>query len=35
VGNDRDFNGDGWICGKHVSNDGSVHVHIDNNRPLR
>ena len=35
VGNDRDFNGDGWICGKHVSNNGSVHVHIDNNRPLR
>jgi hypothetical protein len=34
VGNDRDLNGDGWICGKHVSNNGSVHVHIDNNVPL-
>jgi hypothetical protein len=34
VGNDKDFNGDGYICGKHVSADGSVHVHIDNNVPL-
>lgn len=34
VGNDKDLNGDGWICGKHVSNNGSVHVHIDNNVPL-
>ena len=34
VGNDRDLNGDGWICGKHVGADGSVHVHIDNNVPL-
>ena len=34
VGNDRDLNGDGWICGKHVGKDGSVHVHIDNNVPL-
>lgn len=34
VGNDRDFNGDGWICGKHVGANGSVHVHIDNNVPL-
>mgnify|MGYP003471058414 CR=1 FL=1 len=34
VGNDRDLNGDGWICGKHVGNNGSVHVHIDNNVPL-
>ena len=34
VGNDRDLNGDGYICGKHVSNNGSVHVHIDNNVPL-
>ena len=34
VGNDRDLNGDGYICGKHVSEDGSVHVHIDNNVPL-
>lgn len=34
VGNDRDLNGDGWICGKHVGKNGSVHVHIDNNIPL-
>jgi len=34
VGNDRDLNGDGWICGKHVGKNGSVHVHIDNNKPL-
>lgn len=34
VGNDKDLNGDGWICGKHVTNDGRVHVHIDNNVPL-
>ena len=31
VGNDRDLNGDNWICGKHVGVDGTVHVHIDNN----
>ena len=35
VGNDKDLNGDGWICGKHVGANGSVHVHIDNNVPLR
>ena len=34
VGSDKDLNGDGWICVKHVSEDGSVHVHIDNNVPL-
>ena len=34
VGNDRDLNGDGYICGKHVGKNGSVHVHIDNNIPL-
>jgi hypothetical protein len=34
AGNDRDLNGDGWICGKHVGANGSVHVHIDNNVPL-
>ena len=34
VGNSRDRNGDGYICGKHVSADGSIHVHIDNNVPL-
>lgn len=35
VGNDDDLNGDGWICGKHVSEDEGVHVHIDNRMPLR
>jgi hypothetical protein len=34
VGNDRDLNDDGWICGKHVGANDSVHVHIDNNLPL-
>ena len=34
VGQDRDLNGDGWICGKHVSANGRIHVHIDNNVPL-
>jgi hypothetical protein len=34
AGNSEDFNGDGYICGKHVSADGTVHVHIDNNVPL-
>ena len=34
VGNDEDLNGDGWICGKHVGKNGSVHVHIDNNVPV-
>lgn len=33
VGNAGDFNGDGYICGKHVSKDGSIHVHIDNYVP--
>jgi len=30
VGTADDQNGDGWICAKHVSADGSIHVHIDN-----
>ena len=34
VGADTDRNGDGWLCVKHVSVDGSIHVHIDNNIPL-
>lgn len=34
VGNDRDQNGDGWICVKHVGVNGSIHVHTDNNIPL-
>lgn len=35
VGTDTDRNGDGWICVKHVSVDGTIHVHIDNNVRLR
>ena len=31
VGTESDRNGDGWICGKHVGVDGSIHVHTDNN----
>ncbi|HEX6385656.1 MAG TPA: hypothetical protein VF177_13380 [Anaerolineae bacterium] len=34
AGTDNDRNGDGWICGKHVSTSENVHVHIDNNTPL-
>ncbi len=34
VGTVADQNGDGWVCAKHVSVDGSVHVHIDNNFPF-
>ena len=30
VGTAADQNGDGWICAKHVSVDGSIHVHVDN-----
>ena len=33
VGNDRDLNGDDWICGKHAGLNGKVHVHTDNNIP--
>ena len=29
-----DKNGDGWICMKHVGDDGYNHVHIDNNFPF-
>lgn len=31
VGNDKDQNGDGWVCVKHAGKDGKVHVHADNN----
>ena len=34
VGNDKDQNGDGWLCVKHAGPNGSIHVHIDNNVPL-
>ena len=35
VGTDTDFNGDGWICVKMVSVDSNIHVHVDNNLPLK
>lgn len=34
VGNDKDQNGDGYLCVKHVGQNGAIHVHIDNNLPL-
>ena len=33
VGTSADQNGDGYICMKPVTPDGSIHVHIDNNVP--
>ena len=35
VGNDKDANGDGYICVKHVGKNGKNHVHIDNNVPVQ
>jgi hypothetical protein len=34
IGNDKDLNGDNYLCVKHVGKGGIVHVHIDNNVPL-
>lgn len=34
IGNDKDQNGDGFLCVKHVGEEGINHVHIDNNVPL-
>lgn len=34
AGTHGDANADGWLCMKHVSVDGHVHVHTDNNVPL-
>jgi hypothetical protein len=34
VGSAVDRNGDGWICAKHVSAGGHIHVHIDNQAAL-
>jgi hypothetical protein len=34
VGNDKDQNGDGWLCVKHVGQNGAIHVHIDNSVPM-
>lgn len=33
VGSDADKNGDGYICVKHVTPSGMIHVHVDNNLP--
>ena len=35
VGVDTDRNGDGYVCVNHVGLDEKVHVHTDNNIPLR
>jgi hypothetical protein len=35
VGSDKDQNGDGYICVKHVGVDGNIHIHIDNDIPLK
>ncbi len=34
AGTDTDLNADGYICAKHVSVDGDIHVHVDNNARL-
>jgi len=34
VGSAADQNGDGYLCVSHVSVNGNIHVHIDNNVPL-
>jgi hypothetical protein len=33
VGTSADQNGDGYICVKPITPDGSIHVHTDNNVP--
>ena len=33
AGTDADLNGDGYVCMRHVTPTGKVHVHIDNNLP--
>ena len=33
VGNDKDQNGDGWVCVKHTGKGDKIHVHADNNYP--
>jgi hypothetical protein len=35
VGSAADQNGDDYLCVKHVSVDENIHVHIDNNVPLK
>ncbi|MBI1296231.1 hypothetical protein GC175_14850 [bacterium] len=30
-----DTNGDGYVCMKKVGKDGGIHVHVDNNLPLK
>ncbi len=34
IGNDKDQNGDGYLCMQHVGDGGNNHVHIDNYVPL-
>jgi len=34
VGSDKDLNGDGYICVKPITPNGTIHVHVDNNVKL-
>jgi hypothetical protein len=34
VGNDKDQNQDGYLCVKHVGQNGAIHIHVDNDLPL-
>lgn len=34
VGTSADTNRDGFICMQHITPDGSIHVHVDNNLPF-
>jgi len=31
----EDLNGDGYICAKHITPEGNIHVHMDNYLPVR
>ncbi len=33
VGTNADQNGDGYVCMKHVTPTGKIHVHVDNSLP--
>jgi hypothetical protein len=35
VGLTQDLNGDGYICARHITPAGNIHVHVDNYLPLR
>lgn len=33
IGTDTDLNGDGFICMRHITPGGNIHLHVDNNLP--